>query len=44
MLEKINVLKMVGAPAWKFVQNCSHNQLGAVVIGIAAVMILLAIY
>ena len=44
MLDKLNVLKMVGAPAWKFVQNCSHNQLGAVVIGIAAVIVLLAIF
>lgn len=44
MLQKLNVLKMVGAPAWKFAQNCSHNQLGAVVIANFILMIALAIY
>ena len=44
MLDKINVLKVVGAPAWKFAQNCTHNQLGAVVIANFIVMIVLAIH
>jgi hypothetical protein len=44
MLDKINVLKVVGGPAWKFAQNCTHNQLGAVVIANFIVMIVLAIH
>ena len=37
------IFKKIGAPCWKLVQNCTHEQLGMIVSGIVLVMLALAI-
>jgi hypothetical protein len=37
------IFKKIGAPCWKLVQNCTHEQLGMIVSGIAIGIIILAI-
>lgn len=39
----MNIFKKIGAPCWKLVQNCTHEQLGMIVSGIALAMLVLAI-
>ena len=39
----MNPFKKIGAPCWKFVQNCTHEQLGITVSCIVVLMIILAV-